>query len=223
MTRRGNHFLSLIAHLRPGFGIEEARRDLASIVNNLGGRASPRFHTIHPKNHPLVMYGFQEEVIGNVRKAMLMLLGAVAFFLLIACVNVANLLARSDARQREIAVRKAIGAAGPHLVRQFAAEGLLLSSAGAALGLLIGWAGVRLAAVTNAGTIPRIREAGIDLHVLLFALGVVLTGLVFRAARPPSIPYARSVMNRPDVKRAPAGNGGFRAAADFKIRLITFH
>jgi predicted permease len=184
LTRRGNHYLSLIGHLRPGVTVKQAQMEVAGLVKHLGKRASPGFHTIHPEVHPVVFYPFHDEVIRNVRKAMVMLLGAVAFFLLIACVNVANLLvARSDVRQREIAIRKAIGAGTAHLVRQFAVEGLLLSGAGAVLGLGIAWAGVRLIAATNAGTIPRIGEAGIDLRVLGFTAAVsILTGLAFGMA-----------------------------------------
>ena len=106
---------------------------------------------------------------------MLMLLGAVAFFLLIACVNVANLLlARSDSRRREIGVRKAIGAGGAQLFRQFAVEGLMLSGAGALLGVGLAWVGVHFIVATNEGTIPRIREAALDLRVLIFAVAVAV-------------------------------------------------
>jgi putative ABC transport system permease protein len=181
MTRRGNHFLSLVAHLRPGISAARARADLGRIENELGGQDSNRFHAINPRNHPLSLFDFQDEVVGGVKKAMLMLLGAVAFFLMIACVNVANLLlARADSRRREIAVRKAIGAGAVQLVRQFAVEGLMLSGAGAVLGVPLAWAGVRFIVATDAGTIPRIRQAAVDPNVLAFtALVAVATGLIF--------------------------------------------
>jgi putative ABC transport system permease protein len=157
---------------------------VSALVAQFGQKQSQNFHTIHPKTHPLVVYGFRDEVVGNVRKAMLMLLGAVGFFLLIACVNVANLLlARSEARQREIAVRTAVGAGGLQLARQFIIEGVILSLAGAMLGMLLAWGGVRLIQTTNAGLIPRIREAAVDGQVLLFAIAVsVITGMVFAMA-----------------------------------------
>lgn len=184
MTRRGGHFLSLIGHLRPGLSFEDARRETVQLVTSYGEKASPNFHSINPKTHPVVIHGFQDEVVGTARKPMLMLLGAVGFFLLIACVNVANLLlARSDARQREIAVREAIGAGQLQLTRQFIVEGTVLASAGAVLGLFLAWAGVKLIIATNAGMIPRIREASVDGSVLVFSIGVALiTGVAFGLA-----------------------------------------
>src|SRR3954466_2282018 len=92
-------------------------------------------HSFNPQNHPIVLAGFQEEIVKTVRRAMLVLLGAVAFVLLIACVNVANLLlARAEARRREIAVRAAIGAGLGKLLQQFVIEGVMLSLAGALCG-----------------------------------------------------------------------------------------
>ncbi|MES1256828.1 MAG: ABC transporter permease, partial [Acidobacteriota bacterium] len=181
MTQRGGHFLSAVAHLRPDTSLAKVSGDLRRIEAVLGAANSPRFHAINAASHSLTVYGFQDEVVGGVRKAMLMLLGAVAFFLLIACVNVANLLlARSDSRRREIAVRKAIGAGVPQLLRQFAVEGLLLSGTGAALGVALAWVGVRFIVATDAGTIPRLGEAGVDWQVLLFTAAVaVATGLIF--------------------------------------------
>src|SRR3954466_5122660 len=88
-------------------------------------------HSFHPKNHPIVLAGFQEEIVKGVKRAMLVLLGAVGFVLLIACVNVANLLlARSENRRKEIAVRTAIGAGMGRLLGQFIVEGIMLSLAG---------------------------------------------------------------------------------------------
>jgi len=122
--------------------------------------------------------------VGGVRLAMLMLLGAVGFVLLIACVNVANLLlARAEARQREIAIRKAMGAAIWRLARQFVTEGVVLSLGGALLGLTLAFLGLRLIARTNAASIPRVNEIGIDTTVLLFAVGIsFLTGIAFGLA-----------------------------------------
>ncbi|HEY3741571.1 MAG TPA: ABC transporter permease [Bryobacteraceae bacterium] len=183
-TRAGSHFLSLVAHLRPGVSLAKAREELPEIERIIGVDASPKVHRINSKNHPLTIYGFQDEVIGNFRPAMLALMGAVAFFLLIACVNVANLLlARSDTRHRELAVRKAIGADNSQLFRQFAVEGLVLSLISAALGVGLAWIGVRFLISSDAGTIPRIREAGVDRNVLLFAVLVAVgTGLIFSLA-----------------------------------------
>src|SRR5262249_20161119 len=131
-----------------------------------------------------VSFPLQAEVVANVRPALLMLLGAVAFVLLIACVNVANLLlARAEARRREIAIRSALGAGAMRLTRQFATEGILLSGVGAVLGLLLAFGSVKLIQVTNAGAIPRAQEIGLDANVLLFTLATaVATGILFGLA-----------------------------------------
>jgi putative ABC transport system permease protein len=193
----------VVAHLRPDVGLGKAREELKSIERIEGVGDSPMNHAINPKTHPLTIYGFHDEVIGGVRTAMIALTGAVAFFLLIACVNVANLLlARSDSRQRELAVRRAIGAGAPQLFRQFAVEGLMLSGIGAALGMGLAWLGVRFLVASDAGTIPRIREAGVDLHVLAFAVAVAVgTGLVFSLA--PLLQSVRRPLN--DALKASGG------------------
>ncbi len=219
MAQPGSHFLSLAAHLRPGVTPASASQDLRGIERELGKADSPNYHAISAQNHPLTIYGFQDEVIGKVRTAMLMLLGAVAFFLLIACVNVANLLlARADSRRREIGVRKAIGAGWAQLIRQFAVEGLMLSAAGALLGVAIAWAGVRFIVRTNGGIVPRIREASLDLRVLLFAAGVaILTGLVFCMA-----PMFQS-LKQPVYDALRAGGGrlaGSRKSSRFRALLV---
>ena len=107
----GSHFLSVFARLRPRAGFYDGKNEIDRVVARLGEGFSPNNHTLHPKLHPVTMYSMVEEAVGNVRKAMLLLLGAVGFLLLIACVNVVNLiLARSEARQRDTAIRRAPGA-----------------------------------------------------------------------------------------------------------------
>jgi putative ABC transport system permease protein len=130
------------------------------------------------------MYPFYDEVVGGVRRAMLLLLGAVILLLMIACVNVANLLlARSESRQREIAVRRAIGASTSDLAKQFVVEGLALAVAGAALGIGVAFGIVRLIEATNSGSIPRAGEIALNLPVLLFTLGVsAAIGVLFGLA-----------------------------------------
>ena len=155
-----------------------------NLVQQAGKLATNNFHSFHPENHPIVMYPFQEEVVGGVRPAMLMLLGAVVFVLLIACFNVANLLlARSETRQREIAVRAAIGARRARLLRQFITEGTLLSLLGAIPGLLLAYGSLRVLKATAAGSVPRANEINIDVSVLLFTIAVsVITGIFFGLA-----------------------------------------
>ena len=148
------------------------------------GCAGTKEHYLSPKNHPLVSYPFQEETVRGVRAALLMLLGAVALVLLIACVNVANLLlARAEGRQREVAIRSAIGAGVARLVRQFVTEGVALSLMGAVLGLTLASVGLRFLKATAAISIPRASEIGLDWSVLLFTLIVsILTGVFFGLA-----------------------------------------
>jgi predicted permease len=189
---RGSHNYYVLARLKPGVTASQAQSELTAYVkaSEETHPVGPREHHFSSKFHPLVSHPLQSEVVSGVRPALLMLLGAVAFVLLIACVNVANLLlARAEARRREIAIRSALGADLWRLAQQFVTEGLLLSSIGALLGLVMAFAGMHLIQVTNAGAIPRAAEIGIDVRVLLFTTGaVLLTGLLFGLA--PVLPLA---------------------------------
>jgi putative ABC transport system permease protein len=181
---RAAHNFSIIGKVKPGVPIERAQQELAQLVNTWSAAETQKVHKLSPVVHPLVSFGFQEDLIGGVRPAMLMMLAAVGFVLLIACVNVANLLlTRAEARQREIAVRKALGAGDSSLMQQFAVEGMLLSFAGALVGVALAYGGLRMMARVSNGGIPRVNEIGIDLRVLLFTLGIsVATGVFFALA-----------------------------------------
>jgi putative ABC transport system permease protein len=181
---RGSHNYYLLGRLKPNVTPAQAQSELASLVQSYGEHKSPNTHSFDVKNHTLVSYPLQAEVVAGVRPALLMLLGAVAFVLLIASVNVANLLlARAEARRREIAIRGAMGASIGRLARQFVTEGILLALFGAALGLAFSYAGIRLVQLTNAGGIPRADEIALDGRVLLFTLITSLTtGALFGLA-----------------------------------------
>ncbi len=180
----GSHYLYLLGRLKNGVTPTQAQGELASLVQAYGEKAAPKTHAFTPGVHTLVSFPLQAEVVSSVRPALLMLLGAVAFVLLIACVNVANLLlARAEARRREIAIRSALGANVGRLARQFATEGVLLSLIGAILGLGLAFGGLRLIQLTNAGGLPRAAEIGMDWRVLLFTLGTsIVTGILFGLA-----------------------------------------
>jgi putative ABC transport system permease protein len=180
----GGHNYNVFGRLRDGVTLMQARQEMQGLVAHRGESASPMNHVFSPAHHPVVMYDFYDETVRGVRKAMLLLLGAVVFVLLIACVNVANLLlARSEGRQREIAVRRALGASTGQLLWQFIVEGMVLSLAGAMLGLVLAFGGLRLILQTGAASIPRADEISLDWRVLLFTLGVsILTGVAFGLA-----------------------------------------
>jgi putative ABC transport system permease protein len=181
---RGGHNYYLLGRLKPGVSGGAAQGELASLVQSYGEKRVAKTHSFHPKTHTIVSFPLQAEVVSSVRPALLMLLGAVVFVLLIASVNVANLLlARAEARRREIAIRGALGAGLVRLARQFVTEGILLALCGAALGVTLSFAGVRLVQLTNAGGIPRADEISMDWRVLLFTLGTsVFTGILFGLA-----------------------------------------
>jgi putative ABC transport system permease protein len=180
---RGSHFLDVIARLNPNRSIEQARAELAVLLEGWA-EANPDTHVPSPDNHPIYLTGLQEDLIGGTRPALILLFGAVGFVLLIACANVANLLlARAESRQKEIAVRAALGAGRIRLIRQFLTEGVVLSLIGGILGLAVGYAGVRLLLATNPRGIPRALEIGLDSNVLFFTLLVsIVTGLIFGLA-----------------------------------------
>jgi putative ABC transport system permease protein len=219
---RGSHFLYLLGRLKPNVTPQQAQAEFESLVKYWGETGSDKQHHFGPDFHTIVSYPFQGEIVSNVRPALLMLLGAVCFVLLIACVNVANLLlARAEARQREIAVRTAIGASSWRLLRQFVAEGILLSLIGAVLGLGLAFAGLYTIKLTNAGSIPRAAEIRIDGTVLLVTLAVsILTGVVFGLA--PLMHLA--VQNVHGLLKEVAGgaSSGSAAAQNFRRGLVAF-
>jgi predicted permease len=181
---RGGHNFYLLGRMKPGVTGAQAQGELASLVQNYGEKRTPKIHSFDPKTHTIVSFPLQDEVVSSVRPALLMLLGAVIFVLLIASVNVANLLlARAEARRREIAIRGALGAGLVRLARQFVTEGILLALCGAVLGVALSIGGVRLVQLTNAGGIPRADEISIDGRVLFFTLGTsLITGVLFGLA-----------------------------------------
>ncbi|HWO01077.1 MAG TPA: ABC transporter permease [Blastocatellia bacterium] len=179
---RGSHGLEVVAKIKPGVTPEQAGVELSNIAATLQER--------YPSNYPqdggwgLFFVPMLDELVGKLRPALWVLLGAVAFVLLIACVNVANLLlARAGAREKEFAVRAALGAGRGRLVRQLITESLLLALIGSALGLALAWTCVRAFVAFGPSDIPRLDEVGLDWRVAGFTLfASILTGLVFGLA-----------------------------------------
>lgn len=180
---RGNHFLFSVGRLAAGATPGAAEAELAGLLDQWRDRV-PDGHVPSLEGHPLHLTELRDEVVGEVRPALLLLLGAVGFVLLIACANVGNLLlARSEARQKEIAVRTALGASRGRLVRQFLTESALLALAGGAAGLLLGNWGLRALLATSPDSLPRINDISLDASVLVFTTVVsLLTGLLFGLA-----------------------------------------
>ncbi len=180
----GGHNYDVLGRLASGVTLTQARLEMAGLVARWGESASPNHHVFVPKQHYPSLYLFYDEVVGGAREAMLLLLGAVVLVLLIACVNVANLLlARSESRQREVAIRRAVGASTSDLAKQFVVEGLVLALTGATLGIGVAFGSLQLIESANAGSIPRATEIALNLPVLLFTLAVsLLIGVLFGLA-----------------------------------------
>jgi predicted permease len=182
---RGNHYLFVIGRLKDGVTAESAQRELNGLIENWGERTGVKGHIFSalPQfgHHILQMEPMREEILGGVSRSIWVLQAAVGFVLLIACANLANLmLARAEARYREFAVRRALGASRGRLVRHSMTEGLLLSIVGGALGLVVAKLGVIALIRAYPATLPRTSDITLDPLVLLFTLAVsIATGLVF--------------------------------------------
>jgi putative ABC transport system permease protein len=176
-TARTNEFMTAVARLEPGITHEQAASEMAAIADRLKADNPGAY----PPDWTLGTRAVTEELTGKVRPALLVLLGAVGFVLLIACANVANLLlARAAGRQKELAVRAALGARRGVLIRQLLIESMLLSLVGGAAALLLAWLGTRAVVALQPGRVPRMDEISIDGTVLGFTIGLaLLTGLLF--------------------------------------------
>jgi predicted permease len=181
---RGSHFLYLVGRLKPDITHGQAKAELATMVRQWG-TLNPGTHVPNDSTHNLQMATLRDEVIGNVRKALWILQGAVALVLLIACANVANLLlVRAEGRHKEFALRTALGAGRGRILRQFIAEGLVLSLVGAALGLALANWGLQALLRANPESIPRSAEIVIDPGVLVFTTVIAMLTATFFGLAP---------------------------------------
>jgi putative ABC transport system permease protein len=176
----GSHGLFAAGRLQPGATVAQAADELHGIAQAMTREG---LYPV-PMKFDTVTFSLEDEVVGGVRRSIWLLFGAVGFLLLIACANVANLLlARAEARQREIAVRAALGAGGRRMVRQLLTESLLLTFLSAIAGLALAGAGVQLLVWWNPASIPRIAGVSVDVRVALFTVAMALaTSVVFGLA-----------------------------------------
>ncbi len=204
---RGSHYLNVVARLKPGVGLERAREEM----NAIAGRMRQEHRDTNDRLERLVVVPIREDLLGNTRLGVLVLMGAAGCVLLIACANLASLLlARAVARQREMAVRSALGAGRGRLIRQMITEGLLLSSIGGVLGLGVARAGMTLLDKLAPVGFAAPEASRFNSGLLLFAIALSLaTGLIFSIV--PALQLSRTSLNDALRQGGRGGIGGRRA------------
>lgn len=202
-------FLTVVGRLADGVSEDQAQQEMSAIAAGLAEQ-EPEFNTDWDVN----LVPLREHLVGDSRATLLMLLGAVLFVLLIACANVANLfLSRATARQREVAIRAALGADRARLIRQMLTESSLIALAGGALGLAIAWTGTRLLGRLAPESLAFLGTVGLDWRVLLFAAGVTLAVALLTGLAP-----ALALM-RPDLRENLQEGGGKSTEGEGRLRL----
>jgi predicted permease len=198
-SRRGDENYNIIVRLRPGVSVQQAQADIDVIANRI------REKDKRDRSFGMHVVGLEEQVVGDVRRALLVLLGSVALVLLIACANVANLLlTRAAGREKEVAIRTALGAGWQRLARQLLTESILLGVLGGAAGLLVARASLYVVRTMNPGNIPRLEDIAINGSVLAFTFILSLgTGILFGVA-----PVWRAVKIDPNASLKAGGRSG---------------
>jgi putative ABC transport system permease protein len=183
-------FLSVVARLKDGVPVDQAAAELRTIEARLSDEV-PQFN----KNYSAEVLPLREQFFGNVRRPLWLMLGAVGFVLLIACANVANLLlSLATSREKEIALRAALGARRSRIIRQLLTESLLLAILGSALGLGFAWLGIKALMLISPRDLVSLQSVGLNVSVLLWTLGVsLLTGIIFGLA--PALHISRLNLN----------------------------
>jgi putative ABC transport system permease protein len=206
ISKRGARYLSAIGRLRPGMRLAQAQAELEPVVRALEQQ--------YPENegYRVVLVPMQEQIVGRVKSALLILFGAIAFVLLIACANVASLLlARATSRQKEIALRMALGCSRSRLIRQLLTESVSLGLIGGLAGLLVAYWGVGILVTSFPDGLPQIDSIKIDGRALGFTILIsIVTGVLFGL-----IPALQS--SKPDLNQA-LKEGGRGASAGFSNR-----
>jgi putative ABC transport system permease protein len=200
---RGAHFMESIFRLKPGMTPDAANSELRALTKRLGAENPSTNGEYSARAVPLAT-----EIVGFFRPALFALFGAAGFLLVITCTNVASLLlARATVREREVAVRAAIGASRMRLVRQFLTESVLLAAVGAVLGVVVAVAAVKALIAATPVELPRLADVGVDPRMLLFAVAMAaVTAIAFGVV--PAMLMARGDMQRPLKESGRGGDGG---------------
>jgi putative ABC transport system permease protein len=211
----GDDFMPVVGKLRPGATIEQASAELRLFQSHV----SKMFPWPMPAtwNPAVAAVPLQGAIVGDFQSRLLILLGAVALVLLIACANVANLtLSRAAAREKEIALRAALGASRSRIVRQLITESTVLASVGGTLGLIMAWSGLSLIKSSLPANTPRLAEVGIDWRVLIFTAGLaILTGLASGLA-----PALQSSRTAPSESLKSGGRGSSASVSRMRKVLV---
>lgn len=212
---RGSHGLSLYARIKPAIPMPRALGDMQRVSTQIIENAQQ--YPYKTFNFAVLIRPLLEDYVGDVRPALILLMGAVALVLLIACCNVANLLmVRASARDREIGIRAALGASRRRLVRQLLTESLLLSATGAVFGVGLARLGVSVIASMGAEAFPRLASATLDPATLIFSVAVALvTGILFGV-----VPAAQASQSRSYDSLKEGGRGSSTGAASQRLRKI---
>lgn len=219
-SSRSGHSLDVLVRLAPGASITALREELAALTKGWQAKLGPdQPHAIHADSHPMIALPFHADLVGSLATTLWLLQGAVLFVLLISVVNVANLLlARSEARTREVAVRHALGASRRRLVRQFLTESTLLGLLGGALGVLVAmWAVDGVTALVPASA-PRAREIELDGAAVVFAVGCAFVASLLFGLAP--IVHARRTDLHGALKDGSKGMTATRARLRVRRALV---